>query len=96
MDTSHLPKPSAQTAGISALALGLIGLVAGAWFYREQATTRTQHVRRKANRQLKRVRGRFEDNHLSVGATTGIAVGALGVVAALLLGGKEVYRRTHK
>lgn len=96
MDTSQIPKPSAQTVGISTLVLSLLGLIAGAWYYQEHTATRTQRLKRGANRQLKRVRGRFQDDHLSSGARTGLAVGALGAAAALLLGGSEVYRRNRK
>lgn len=97
MDTSQIRKPSAQTVGISTLVLSLIGgLLAGAWYYHEHTPTRTQRLKRGANRQLKRVRGRFQDDHLSSGARTGLAIGALGAATALLLGGSEVYRRTHK
>ncbi|WP_328189520.1 hypothetical protein [Marinobacter sp. OP 3.4] len=96
MDTRHFHKPSAQTVGISTLVLGVIGLIAGVWYYQEQSTTRTQRLRRGANRQLKRVRGRFRDDHLSTAATTGLAVGALGALAALILGGSEAYRRYHE
>lgn len=97
MDTSQIRKPSAQTVGISTLVLSLIGgLLAGAWYYHEHTPTRTQRLKRGANRQLKRVRGRFRDDHLSSGARTGLAIGALGAATALLLGGSEVYRRTHR
>ncbi|SFR42374.1 hypothetical protein SAMN05216203_0175 [Marinobacter daqiaonensis] len=96
MDTSRIRKPSARTVGISTLVLSLLGLIAGAWYYHEHTNTRTQRIKRKANRQIKRVRGQFQDDHLSSGARTGLAVGALGAAAALLLGGSEVYRRNHK
>jgi hypothetical protein len=96
MDTRHFHKPSAQTVGISTLVLGVIGLIAGVWYYQEQSTTRTQRLRRGANRQLKRVRGRFRDDHLFTATTTGLAVGALGALAALILGGSEAYRRYHE
>lgn len=96
MDTSNIPKPSAQAVGISTLVLGVIGLIAGVWYYREQTTTRTQRLKRGASRQIQRVRGQFDDDHLSTGATAGLAVGALGALAALILGGSEAYRRTHK
>lgn len=96
MDTSQIPKPSAQTVGISTLVLSLLGLIAGAWYYQEHTATRSQRLKRRANRQLKRVRGRFQDDHLSSGARTGLAIGALGAAAALLLGGAETYRRTRK
>lgn len=96
MDTPHFHKPSAQTVGISTLVLGVIGLIFGVWYYREQTATRTQRLKRGANRQLKRVRGRFQDDHLSTAATTGLAIGALGVLAALILGGSEAYRRYQK
>jgi len=46
--------PSAQTAGIATLILGLIGLAAGIWYYREHTATRSQRLRRQANRQLRR------------------------------------------
>lgn len=97
MDTPRIRKPSAQTVGVSTLVLSLLGgLVAGAWYYQGHTTTRTQRLRRRANRQIKRVQGRFRDGHLSSGARTGLAIGALGATAALVLGGSEVYRRTHR
>ena len=96
MDTRHLHKPSTRTVGISTLVLSLLGLIAGTWYYREHTATRAQRIKRGANRQIRRVRGQFQDDHLSSGARTGLAVGALGAATALLLGGSEVYRRTHK
>lgn len=96
MDTRHIPKPSAQAVGISTLVLSLLGLIAGVWYYQEHTTTRTQRIKREANRRLKQVRGRFQDDHISSGVRTGLAVGALGAATALLLGGAEVYRRNQK
>ena len=96
MDTRHIHKPSTRTVGISTLVLSLFGLMAGTWYYQAQTTTRAQRIRRGANRQLRRMRGQFRDHQLSSGARTGLAVGALGVAAALLLGGSEVYRRTQR
>lgn len=96
MDTSHFHKPSAQTVGISTLVVSILGLIAGVWYYQEHTTTRTQRLKRGANRQLKRVQSRFRDDDLSSGARTGLAIGALGAAAALLLGGSEVYRRNHR
>ncbi|MFL1406547.1 hypothetical protein ACJO2E_14525 [Marinobacter sp. M1N3S26] len=96
MDTRHFHKPSAQTVGISTLVLGVIGLIAGVWYYQEQSPTRTKRLRRGANRQLKRVRGHFRDDHVSTAAKTGLAIGALGALATLILGGSEAYRRYHQ
>lgn len=95
MDINDLPKPSPLAVGISTLVLAVLGVIGGIWFYQDQAATRTERLKRQANRQMKRVRGHFEDDHLSTGAKTGLALGALGVLAGLILGGSEVYRRTH-
>ena len=94
MDTPNLHKPSSQALGLSALLVGVLGLIGGAWYYQEHNATRTQRLRRRANRQLRRVRNPFRDDHLS--SSTGMVAGILGVVVALLFGGGVAYRRSHR
>lgn len=59
MANRQIQKPSPQTIGITSLLLGLIGLTAGIWYYQQHANTRTQRLKRKANRQLRRARGKL-------------------------------------
>ncbi|MGM0569651.1 hypothetical protein [Marinobacter sp.] len=54
MAHKQIQKPSPQAVGITTLVLGLIGLAAGIWYYREHTATRSQRLRRQANRQLRR------------------------------------------
>lgn len=54
MAHKQIHKPSPQTVGLTTLILGLMGLAAGIWYYREHTATRAQRLRRRANRQLRR------------------------------------------
>ncbi len=97
MANKRIYKPSPQTVGITTLLLGLVGLIAGVWYYQEHQTTRTQRLRHQADRQIRRIRGNFQHQGLSSGTRTGLLIGALGAgVAGALFGGTEVYRRTHR
>lgn len=59
MADKQIHNPSPQAIGITTLLLGLIGLAAGIWYYQEHSATRTQRLKRKANRQLRRARGKL-------------------------------------
>lgn len=60
MAQKQIQKPSPQAIGVTTLILGLVGLVAGMWYYREYTASRAQRLRRKANRQLRRAQRKLQ------------------------------------
>lgn len=94
MDAKQIRKPSTQqSVGIIGLILSIVGLSAGAWFYRNNTRSRTEQARRQARRQAGRVQGKLQRQGQSSGVQTGMVIGAIGAgLAGALFGGSRVYQ----